>query len=57
MMEGRTAVVVAHNLRTVVNADNIVVMDQGRVQAVGTHQSLYKSNELYTKYFDLQFAQ
>ena len=57
MMEGRTAVVVAHNLRTVVNADNIIVMDQGRVQAVGTHQSLYKSNELYTKYFDLQFAQ
>ena len=57
MMEGRTAVVVAHNLRTVVNADQIVVMDQGRIQATGTHQSLYGSNELYTKYFDLQFAQ
>ena len=57
MMGGRTAVVVAHNLRTVVNADQIVVMDQGRIQATGTHQSLYGSNELYTKYFDLQFAQ
>lgn len=57
MMEGRTAVVVAHNLRTVVNADQIIVMDQGRIQATGTHQSLYGSNELYTKYFDLQFAQ
>lgn len=57
MMEGRTAVVVAHNLRTVVSADNIIVMDQGRIQATGTHQSLYGSNELYTKYFDLQFAQ
>jgi len=56
MMEGRTAVVVAHNLRTVVNADNIIVMDQGRIRATGTHQSLYGSNELYTKYFDLQFA-
>lgn len=56
-MEGKTAVVVAHNLRTVVNADNIIVMDQGRIQAVGTHQSLYGSNELYTKYFDLQFAE
>ena len=57
MMDGRTAVVVAHNLRTVVNADNIIVMDMGRVQAVGTHRSLYGSNPLYTKYFDLQFAQ
>ncbi len=56
MMVGRTAVVVAHNLRTVVNADNIIVMDMGRVQAVGTHRSLYGSNPLYTKYFDLQFA-
>ena len=57
MMEGRTAVVVAHNLRTVVNADQIIVMDQGRIQATGTHQSLYGTNALYTKYFDLQFAQ
>lgn len=57
MMEGRTAVVVAHNLRTVVNADQIIVMDQGRIQATGTHKSLYGTNALYTKYFDLQFAQ
>ena len=57
MMAGRTAVVVAHNLRTVVNADQIIVMNQGRVQAVGTHKSLYGSSELYTKYFDLQFAE
>ena len=57
MMEGRTAVVVAHNLRTVVNADQIIVMDRGRIQATGTHRSLYGTNALYTKYFDLQFAQ
>lgn len=57
IMEGRTAIVVAHNLRTVVNADNIIVMDQGRVQAIGTHNSLYGSNPLYTKYFDLQFVE
>lgn len=55
MMQGRTAVVVAHNLRTVCNADNIIVLDKGRIQAVGTHQSLYGNNETYTKFFDLQF--
>lgn len=57
ILKGRTAVIVAHNPRTIQNADQIVVMDQGRVQAVGTHESLYQSNELYRRYFDLQFAQ
>ena len=57
MMAGRTAVVVAHNLRTIVNADNIVVLDQGKVQAVGTHETLYQTNDLYRRYMDLQFAQ
>ena len=57
IMAGKTAVVVAHNLRTVVNADQIVVLDQGRVQATGTHEKLYKTNALYKKYFDLQFAE
>ena len=56
LMKGRTAIVVAHNLRTVVNADNIIVMDQGRIQAVGTHETLYGTCDLYTKYFDLTFA-
>lgn len=56
IMQGRTAVIVAHNLRTVVGADNIVVMDQGRVQAVGTHEALYAGNALYRKYIDLQFS-
>lgn len=57
LMEGRTAVVVAHNLRTIVSADNIVILDRGKVQAVGTHETLYKTNELYRRYIDLQFDQ
>lgn len=56
MMQGRTAIVVAHNLRTVIHADNIIVMAEGRIQAVGTHESLYRHNDLYTRYFDLTFA-
>ena len=57
MMQGRTAVVIAHNLRTIADADQIAVMDHGRVQAVGDHRSLYGENPLYKKYFDLQFTE
>ncbi len=56
MLKGRTAVVVAHNLRTILDADQIVVLDQGTVQASGTHRELYEANPLYKKYVDLQFS-
>ena len=43
---GRTTLVIAHRLSTVVNADQIVVMDQGRVVASGKHHELLRSNRL-----------
>ncbi|PWW32690.1 MULTISPECIES: ABC transporter ATP-binding protein [Paenibacillus] len=55
LMQGRTTVVVAHNIKTIANADNIIVLDQGKVTATGKHDQLYTENSLYRKYFDLQF--
>ncbi len=55
LMKGRTTIIVAHNLKTVVNADNIIVLDQGEIKAIGQHDMLYKECKLYRRYFDLQF--
>ena len=56
VMEGRTTLVIAHRLATVLKADRIIVMDQGRVVASGTHTQLLRDNPLYARLAALQFA-
>jgi len=51
LMDGRTSIVIAHRLSTVINADKIVVIDQGRVVGEGKHKDLLKSNKLYSKIY------
>ena len=56
LMAGRTVLMIAHRLATVRHADRIVVMEQGRIVAVGTHDSLVRDNPLYARLAALQFA-
>lgn len=56
LIGGRTTMVIAHRLATVVNADRIAVIDDGRLAASGRHQDLLQSNPLYARVAALQFS-
>ena len=56
LMVGRTTMVIAHRLATVVNADRIAVIDDGRLVDTGRHEQLLVSNPLYARVAALQFS-
>ena len=56
VMEGRTTLVIAHRLATVISADRILVFDHGRLVEEGTHQSLIGKGGVYKRLAELQFA-
>ncbi|CAD5232637.1 unnamed protein product [Bursaphelenchus xylophilus] len=56
LAKDRTCVIVAHRLSTIVHADNIVVLQDGRVLEQGNHKQLLENNELYAKMWNLQLG-
>ncbi len=56
LLRGRTAIVIAHRLSTIRGADQIVVLNHGRVEETGTHDRLMDGNGLYAHLYAMNFA-
>jgi subfamily B ATP-binding cassette protein MsbA len=57
LVQGRTVILIAHRFSTIRMADQIVVMEDGRVRASGRHADIYASDELYRSLYDKQFIE
>ncbi len=55
LLKGRTSIVIAHRLSTIMSADEILVLDEGRIVERGTHRELLQKNGVYTVLYETQF--
>lgn len=54
--KNKTTIIIAHRLSTVKNADRIIVLDEGKIAEIGTHNELYSKDGIYKKLCDMQFS-
>ncbi|MES9685092.1 ABC transporter ATP-binding protein [Gottfriedia acidiceleris] len=54
LMKGRTTLIIAHRLSTVIDADQIVFLDKGKITGIGTHEELYSNHLMYREFADQQ---
>lgn len=55
-IRGRTTIIIAHRLSTVTSADTILVLEEGCIQAKGTHKDLLATSPLYRRLYEAQFS-
>ena len=56
LSSGKTTIAIAHRLSTILSADKIVVMENGRITAIGDHEELLKDSLVYKRLYDMQFG-
>ena len=54
LTKGKTTLVIAHRLSTVINSNKIYVIEKGEVAAEGNHEELIKSSEIYKNFYEIQ---